>query len=139
MSRFSRRRFAGLHPQIATHTVCTFSENGLLGRWPAETVGEFSGKSGRDFIANVRYNGGMEHTISDLISAHPSLSRATKWDANDATLSGSERALAAIVSALSADFDALDGAQQRALADVLARQAEDTERAEADARKILGL
>lgn len=82
---------------------------------------------------------GMEHTISELISAHPSLSRATKWDAGDATLSGSERALAAIVSALSADFDALDGAQQRALADVLARQAEDTERAEADARKILGL
>mgnify|MGYP006867441674 FL=1 len=81
----------------------------------------------------------MEHTISDLISAHPSLSRATTWDANDATLSGSERALAAIVSALVADFDALDGAQQRALADVLARQAEDTERAEAEARKILGL
>ena len=54
-------------------------------------------------------------------------------------MSGSERALAAIVSALVADFDALDGAQQRALADVLARQAEDTERAEADARKILGL
>ena len=82
---------------------------------------------------------GMEHTISDLISAHPSLARATKWDANDATLSGSERALAAIVSALVADFDALDGAQQRALADVLARQAEDTERAEAEAREILGL
>ena len=39
----------------------------------------------------------------------------------------------------SQDFDALDGAQQRALADVLARQAEDTERAEADARKMLGL
>lgn len=82
---------------------------------------------------------GMEHTISDLISAHPSLSRATEWDASDATLSGGQRALAAIVSALSADFDALDGAQQRALADVLARQAEDTERAEADARKMLGL
>ena len=80
----------------------------------------------------------MEHTINELISAHPSLSRAAKWDASDATLSGSERALAAIVSALSADFDALDGAQQRALADVLARQAEDTERAEAAARKILG-
>ena len=81
----------------------------------------------------------MEHTINELISAHPALSRAAKWDANDATLSGSERALAAIVSALSADFDALDGTQQRALADVLARQAEDTERAEADAREMLGL
>lgn len=82
---------------------------------------------------------GMEHTINELISAHPSLSRATKWDASDATLSGGQRALAAIVSALVADFDALDGAQQRALADVLTRQAEDTERAEAEARKILGL
>ena len=82
---------------------------------------------------------GMEHTISDLISAHPSLSRATEWDAGDATLSGSERALAAVVSALVADFDALDGEQQRAIADVLTRQAEDTERAEAEARALLGL
>ena len=121
------------------HTVCTFSENGLSGRWPAETVGGFSGKKGHEIITNVRYNGGMEHTINELISAHPALSRATEWDASDATLSGGQRALAAIVSALVADFDALDGAQQRALADVLARQAEDTERAEADAREMLGL
>lgn len=82
---------------------------------------------------------GMEHTISEMISAHPLLSRSTTWDADDATLSGSERALAAVVSALVADFDALDGEQQRAIVDVLTRQAEDTERAEAAARKILGL
>lgn len=82
---------------------------------------------------------GMEHTISELISAHPSLSRAVTWDSDDATLSGSERALAAVVSALVADFDALDGEHQRAIADVLTRQAEDTEHAEAEARKILGL
>lgn len=81
----------------------------------------------------------MEKTISEMISAHPLLSRATTWDADDATLSGGERALAAVVSALVADFDALDGAEQRAIADVLTRQAEDTERAEAEARKILGL
>lgn len=81
----------------------------------------------------------MEHTMSELISAHPVLSRAVRWDASDATLSGSERALAAIVAALVADFDALDGEQQRAVADVLVRQAEDTERAEAEAREILGL
>lgn len=81
----------------------------------------------------------MEHTISELISAHPLLSRAATWDSSDATLSGSERALAAVVSALVADFDALDGEHQRAIADVLSRQAEDTERAEADARAMLGL
>lgn len=81
----------------------------------------------------------MEQTMSELIAAHPVLSRAVRWDASDATLSGSERALAAIVAALVADFDALDGEQQRAVADVLVRQAEDTERAEAEAREILGL
>ena len=81
----------------------------------------------------------MEHTISELISAHPVLSRAATWDSSDATLSGSERALAAVVSVLVADFDALDGEQQRAIADVLTRQAEDTERAEAEARALLGL
>lgn len=85
------------------------------------------------------HNEGMEKTISELISAHPSLSRAATWDSTDATLSGSERALAAVVSALVADFDALDGEHQRAIADVLTRQAEDTERAEAEARKLLGL
>lgn len=83
--------------------------------------------------------GDMEHTTDELMSAHPLLSRAVVWDASDATLSGSERALAAVVSALVADFDALDGEQQRAVADVLTRQAEDTERAEAQSREILGL
>lgn len=81
----------------------------------------------------------MEKTIGKIISEHPTLSRAINWDADDATLSGSERALAAVVSALVADFDALDGEEQRAIADVLTRQAEDTESAEAAARKILGL
>lgn len=81
----------------------------------------------------------MEHTISEMISTHPLLSRAVTWDSDDATLSGSERALAAVVSALVADFDALDGEHQRAIVDVLTRQTEDTERAEAEARKILGL
>ena len=81
----------------------------------------------------------MEKTIGKIISEHPTLSRAINWDADDATLSGSERALAAVVSALVADFDVLDGEHQRAIADVLTRQAEDTERAEAAARKILGL
>lgn len=95
--------------------------------------------TGLAIITNVRYNEGMEHTMNELISAHPLLSRAATWDSTDATLSGSERALAAVVSALVADFDALDGAEQRAIADVLSRQAADTERAEAEARKLLGL
>lgn len=95
--------------------------------------------TGLTLITNVRYNEGMEHTTRELISANPLLSRAATWDSSDATLSGSERALAAVVSALVADFDALDGEQQRAIADVLSRQAEDTERAEAEARKLLGL
>lgn len=46
---------------------------------------------------------------------------------------------AAIVAALANDFDALDGAEQRAIADVLTAQAEETERDEAAARKLLGL
>ena len=94
---------------------------------------------GLTLIPNVRYNEGMEHTTRELISTDPVLSRAAEWDSSDATLSGSERALAAVVSALVADFDALDGEQQRAIADVLTRQAADTERAEAESREILGL
>ena len=81
----------------------------------------------------------MEYTISELFSAHPTLSRAVAWNPDDATLSGSERALANVVSTLAAHFDVLDGAEQRALADVLTRQAADTEQAEAEALQILGL
>ena len=94
---------------------------------------------GLTIIPHVRYTEGMEHTTRELIATDPVLSRAATWDSTDATLSGSERALAAVVSALVADFDALDGEQQRAIADVLTRQAADTERAEAESRKLLGL
>ena len=81
----------------------------------------------------------MKQTIRAMFSDHPRLSRALKWDADDATLSGGERALAAVLAALANDFDALDGAEQRAIADTLTAQAEETERDEAAARKLLGL
>lgn len=80
----------------------------------------------------------MTQTTSEQIAAHPTLSRATQWSPEDATLSGSERALATVVAALAADFDALDGAEQRALVDILEAQTHATEQAEATARKILG-
>ncbi|CAM2785303.1 hypothetical protein COPR103792_03820 [Corynebacterium propinquum] len=81
----------------------------------------------------------MKQTIRAMFSDHPRLSRALEWDANDATLGGSERALAAILTALANDFDALDAAEQRAIADTLTTQAEETERDETAARKLLGL
>lgn len=81
----------------------------------------------------------MKQTIRAMFSDHPRLSRALEWDANDETLSGGERALAAIVAALANDFDAMDAAEQRAIADTLTAQAEETERDEAAARKLLGL
>lgn len=80
----------------------------------------------------------MTETTSQQIAAHPTLSRATQWSPEDATLGGSERALANVVAALAADFDALDAAEQRALVDILEAQTRTTEQAEATARKILG-
>ena len=80
----------------------------------------------------------MKQTIHAMFSDNPRLSRAREWDVDDATLGGSERALAAVLTALAADFDALDGAEQRAIADILTTQAEETEAAEAYARKLFG-
>ena len=53
------------------------------------------------------------------------------FDANDGTLSGGEMAIARIVSALRADWDRLDGQQQRALITVLEASTQATEEAEA--------
>lgn len=80
---------------------------------------------------------GMTQTTSEQINTHPTLSRAAQWSPEDATLSGNERALANIVAALAADFDALDAAEQRALVDILETQTRATEQAEETARKIL--
>lgn len=52
------------------------------------------------------------------------------FDPSDATLSGGEVAIARIVSALRADWDRLDGQQQRALIAVLEASAQATEEAE---------
>ena len=53
------------------------------------------------------------------------------FDLNDGTLSGGEMAIARIVSALRADWDRLDGQQQRALITVLEASPQATEEAEA--------
>jgi len=53
------------------------------------------------------------------------------FDLNDGTLSGGEMAIARIVSALRADWDRLDGQQQRALITVLEASTQATEEAEA--------
>lgn len=50
---------------------------------------------------------------------------------NNGTLSGGEMAIARIVSALRADWDRLDGQQQRALITVLEASTQATEEAEA--------
>lgn len=80
----------------------------------------------------------MNETLSQRLAAHPTLARALRWDPADATLAGGERALASVVAALAADFDVLDGAEQRALVDLLEGQTRETEDAEAAARRILG-
>ena len=53
------------------------------------------------------------------------------FDLNDGTLSGGEMAIARIVSALRADWDRLDGQQQRALITALEASTQATEEAEA--------
>ena len=53
------------------------------------------------------------------------------FDLNDGTLSGGEMAIARIVSALRADWDRLDGQQQRALITALEASTQDIEEAEA--------
>lgn len=52
------------------------------------------------------------------------------FDPSDDTLSGGEMATARIVSALRADWDRLDGQQQRVLITALEASAQDTEEAE---------
>ena len=53
------------------------------------------------------------------------------FDPSDVTLSGGEMAIARIVSALRADWDRLDGQQQRAIITSLETSAQATEEAEA--------
>lgn len=53
-----------------------------------------------------------------------------RFDPEDATLSSGERAQAKIVTVLLEEWDALDGAQQRAIVDVLEKSARASEDAE---------
>lgn len=69
----------------------------------------------------------MTHPIDELLrqAGVPSLG------SNNGTLSGGEMAIARIVSALRADWDRLDGQQQRALITALEASTQATEEAEA--------
>lgn len=58
---------------------------------------------------------------------------------DDGTLSGGEAALAKIVRVLTAEFDALDGPEQEAVATALGKVAQETLSAEQWAKKHLGL
>lgn len=57
----------------------------------------------------------MSHTIDTLLQS----AGIPRYDENDRTLSSGEHALAAITTVLVEHWDRLDGAQQRALVDVL--------------------
>ncbi|MFL0580660.1 hypothetical protein [Dietzia sp. 179-F 9C3 NHS] len=69
--------------------------------------------------------------------ADPTFRRALSWNPDDGTLSGGERALAAVVHVLEEHFDRLDGPMQLDLAAALSAVADSTAAAEADARRIL--
>lgn len=70
-------------------------------------------------------------TTADRFDAVPVLRRALRgWSPDDATLSGSQRALARILDVLAAEFDALDGDEQAAIVDVLTAVANETGDAE---------
>lgn len=70
-------------------------------------------------------------------TTHPALAAAAGWSPEDATLSSSERSLAVVVAALVAEFDGLDGAQQRAVVEVLEKITRGTEAAELAGRRLL--
>lgn len=65
------------------------------------------------------------------------LRRALGWDPDDGTLSGGERALAAIVRTLDAHFDRLDGREQLTIASALAAVGAETTAAEGPFRDAL--
>ncbi|WP_257160118.1 hypothetical protein [Corynebacterium cystitidis] len=75
-------------------------------------------------------------TLETEFNRHAILADALARDPADATLSGSERALVTIAQYLIADFDALDGIQQRTLVSALVAQAQRTEQTENYARQL---
>lgn len=75
----------------------------------------------------------------DVFAARPALSAAARWSPDDESLSSSERSLAVVVGSLLAEFDGLDGAQQRAVVEALETVAGATADAEAAGRRRLGL
>nr|WP_168940503.1 antitoxin [Corynebacterium jeikeium] len=74
----------------------------------------------------------MSHTIDTLLQS----AGVPRYDKNDSTLSGGEHALAAITAVLVEHWDHLDGAQQRALVDVLEDSTRASENATAHLRGL---
>lgn len=79
-----------------------------------------------DHVEAVCNNNVMTRPIDELLRQ----AGVPLFDPSDATFSGGEVAIARIVSALRADWDRLDGQQQRALITVLEASAQATEEAE---------
>ncbi|WP_257181311.1 hypothetical protein [Corynebacterium cystitidis] len=75
-------------------------------------------------------------TIAALIALNDNLAPAVNWSTSDATLSGGEHALTAIIDVLVEHFDSLDARQQRALVDVLDTQTKASEASAAYLRDL---
>lgn len=73
-------------------------------------------------------------TAREEFQGRERLSQALGWDADDGTLSGGERALAATLHSLAKHFDRLDGPDQAQIAAALTAVADDTGAAEAPVR-----
>lgn len=77
-------------------------------------------------MSGVCHNGLMIQRIDQLLRDE----NVPLFDPSDATLSGSERAMARIVAALRDEWDGLDSRQQRALVAALEASTVATEKAE---------
>lgn len=80
----------------------------------------------RAHVRGACHNGPMMQHIDQLLRA----ANVPFFNPSDATLSGSERALACIVATLREEWDGLDGRQQRALVAALEASTVATEEAE---------
>lgn len=76
-------------------------------------------------------------STSEQFETSARLRDAMRWDPHDGTLSGGERALAAVVHTLVDHFDRLDGRDQLAIASALAAVGAETAAAEAPLRALL--
>lgn len=80
---------------------------------------------------------GTVMNFKKYLVTHPQLMQAMKWHGDDASLSGSERALALIVHALLGHADRLDAAELNSLSEALDSYAQDVQQREDTAWKII--